>query len=156
VGINICLFAKNNKKYVHLGRYHSIKYYQFDAYISLPENDRDDLDAIYYKLATGSDRCTKFSDIYRLISTNLTCIKFDDPPIDQEYLNYYRGLNNIALAFINKYPDDEFFIVSDIDDPSYYGYFKTCTNKILYKLVYLDTTELFQYEEIKAEDLIKE
>ncbi|HLD91612.1 MAG TPA: hypothetical protein VI911_11495 [Patescibacteria group bacterium] len=157
MGVDICLFAKNNKKYVSLDRKYVLQSY-WDLYNSpeMSNEDVDELHSIYAKLADDIDRSVNFREIEKLTLANLKSTRHPRSDSDLGHLQYCEGWNRIILAFVNKYPDDEFFVVADNESPDCYEYMKQYGDGTHYVSGELDPAEQFQYDEIKVEDLIKE
>lgn len=114
MGVDACMFAKKAKRYYYFDRLYNINrgIWAEDA---LTDDEFMEGDRIYYKLI--NDKSATAAEVRKLCELNLKGYK-TTPDDDRS------GWIMNILEFVNKFPDDEFFVQTDHEQPPSWGYQK--------------------------------
>lgn len=112
MGLDAGLFAKKAKKYYWFDRLYNIQ--EYDSFyfnlenhkIQMSEKEFNSLDNTYDKLVNRVG--VKKDELIGFLRKNMECWTMGDPE-----RVYHAGWCKCLIKFVEEYPDDEFFVVTD-------------------------------------------
>lgn len=141
MGVDASLFARKAKMYVDVDRHLNLHlFFYLDEYEkSVGEKEIEFLNEIWDGLT--HQKSMGYDELKYLLESN---IKVGE--MENKYANH-KYWNQVALKFIEKYPNDEYFLVSDHEEPSHYDYMKKYSEPRYYNSDALPKEDRNAYEE---------
>jgi hypothetical protein len=119
VGVDACIFAKKANRYYYFDRIYNIQrgYWaeDSDGKYALSDHEYKAAEDIYYKL-TGDKSATQ-AEVLELMRLNLKGYAHESMASDNR-----SGWIECIIQFVNTFPDDEYSVISDHEEPPSWAY----------------------------------